>query len=136
MSIPDDLESKFYSQRFTKDQRLKSTKKIKELFEDGSSFFQFPFKVIFLYPESGEPTRLPEVLISVPKKYFKKAVERNLIKRQIREVYRKNKFLLIQEDNLQIPSQIGILYLTNKKLTYDLMEKKLNSCLVRLRDKH
>jgi ribonuclease P protein component len=72
---------------FTKAERLSSKKLIQELFSKGSSFYLYPFKVFVLKAES----EVNQILISVPKSNFKKAVDRNTIKRRIREGYRLNK---------------------------------------------
>lgn len=76
---------------FKKEERLSKKKLIQELFDRGSSFYLHPFKVFFLNSDSSE---VNQVLISVPKTNFKKAVNRNTIKRRIREGYRLNKSIL------------------------------------------
>lgn len=81
-------------QTLSKVERLNSRTLIETLFNGGSrSLPAFPLRVV--YTEVDRQT-LPTVslLISVPKKRFKRAVKRNLVKRQIREAYRKNKALL------------------------------------------
>ena len=70
-----------------KPERLSQEKLIQELFTKGSSFYLYPFKVFFLTAE--RPTS--QVMASVPKSIFKRAVDRNAIKRRIREGYRLNK---------------------------------------------
>jgi ribonuclease P protein component len=71
---------------FKKEEKLTSEKWIKELFEKGSSFYLSPLKVIYLpHPNQELPN---QVLISVPARNFKRAVDRNRIKRQLREAYR------------------------------------------------
>jgi ribonuclease P protein component len=77
---------------FRKSERLSKEKEIQELFDKGSSFYLFPFKVLLLRLPEGVP--FSQVLISVSKRKFKNAVDRNTIKRQIREAYRLNKHLL------------------------------------------
>jgi ribonuclease P protein component len=80
---------------FTKGEKLCGVKTISELFSVGRPLNLPPLRIIYrVMPEdtSLEPVR---VLISVPKRYFRKAVDRNLIKRRIREAYRQNKPVLI-----------------------------------------
>ena len=75
---------------FRKSERLCSKKAIEALFENGKSFYCSPFLIVWAYSTSD--IHYPaQVAISVPKKGFKLAVTRNLIKRRIREAYRKNK---------------------------------------------
>ena len=86
---------------FRKEERLSKDKLIQELFDKGSSFYLFPFKVFFMpNPEPG--TSFHQVVISVSKRNFKRAVDRNLIKRRIREAYRLNKELLPVQNKLLI----------------------------------
>lgn len=72
---------------FKKSERLSQKKLIQELFDKGSSFYLYPFKVFFLPSEK----HLHQIVTSVPKSIFKRAVDRNTIKRRIREGYRLNK---------------------------------------------
>lgn len=80
---------------FGKSERLCSKKAIADLFEKGRSFFCFPFQVIWMEAAADLPYHA-QVAISVSKKYFKRAVKRNLIKRRIRESYRKQKHMLYE----------------------------------------
>jgi len=109
---------------FKKAERLKRKKVIEELFKHGSSFFDFPLLVKYL--NSSEKHH--QVLISVPKKYQKKAVNRNRIKRKIRESYRLNKHLLDSIDS----KYIGIIYLSKEDLSFNQLEIKLKTILARL----
>jgi ribonuclease P protein component len=73
-----------------KTERLSKEIWIKELFERGSTFYHHPFKVLYLpHPDSGSTTN--QVLFSVSKRQFKRAVDRNTIKRRLREAFRLNK---------------------------------------------
>ncbi len=107
---------------------LRSKKKIKELFDDGSSFFIYPFKVYFL-PGNGETN---QVLFSVSKKYFKRAVDRNLIRRRMREAYRLNKSILTEGKKNHLSMSIGLIYLSKEILSFRDIENKLKLVLVRL----
>ncbi|WP_455666272.1 ribonuclease P protein component [Phocaeicola sp.] len=81
----------------SKKERLNSKTLIDRLFAGGSkSFPAFPLRVVYMPIEPAEEDApAASILISVPKKRFKRAVKRNLVKRQVREAYRKNKHLLL-----------------------------------------
>ena len=73
-----------------KKERLSSKILIERLFSGGSkSFPAFPLRVVYMPVEPSEQDAAASILISVPKKRFKRAVKRNLVKRQVREAYRK-----------------------------------------------
>ena len=106
--------------KFPKKEKLKSEKLIQELFTKGSSFYSFPFKVILL-PNSNPTTTSHQILISVSKKHFKRAVDRNLIKRRVRESYRLNKNLLPQTPKLLI----AYIYNAKEILTFAQIQERL-----------
>ena len=115
---------------FRKHERLSSKKLIQELFAKSSSFYLYPFVVKFKTDTKGNKHH--SVLINVSKRSFKKAVDRNLIKRRIREAYRLNKSALgtlLDEDKAL---NIALLYSAKEELAFDLIEKKLNLVLERL----
>ena len=120
--------------RFPKSEKLCSKKDMEELFKKGSSHFLYPFKLVFLIKKTNQCV-LPQVLITVPKKTFKKAVDRNRIKRQIREAYRLSKDQIFCELNPEkIPCYIAIIYIGKDKLQYNELQNKLISILLRLKN--
>ncbi len=75
---------------FRKEERLSSKILLDKLFSEGKSLFSYPFKFIFLKIEQDDVPDI-RVVFSVPKRNFKQAVKRNLIRRRIKEAYRLNK---------------------------------------------
>jgi ribonuclease P protein component len=75
---------------FSKEERLRKEIWIKELFKTGSSFQLHPFRVLFLAHPDAQAS-VNQIMISVPVRLFKRAVDRNTIKRRVREGYRLNK---------------------------------------------
>jgi ribonuclease P protein component len=123
-------------QTFRKNERLCGKKSIDELFMNGQTFHAFPFKIIWLsaVENNGNPAR---VLISVPKRNFKKAVQRNRVKRLIREVYRKHKSILyvyLLKNETEI--NIAFIYTGNKVLSYKELDEKIIFTLDRLIKAH
>ncbi len=83
------MESQKAQNSFSKQERLCSNKRIDALFASGDSFIAYPLRVVYISNKAESPS--VSVLISVPKKKFKRAVKRNRVKRLIREAYRLNK---------------------------------------------
>ncbi len=84
------------SPTFGKEERIVSKKLIETLFDGSESLsaLAFPLRVVYMQTERKQGDEPVRILISVPKKRFKHAVDRNRVKRQIREAYRQNKQLL------------------------------------------
>jgi len=119
---------------FSKEERLCSVKLIDKLFHSGSSFLLYPFRIIWL--KETLPVETPvQVLISVPKKKFKRAVDRNLLKRRIREIYRlqKSEQLLPFLTEHSLTLIVGINYIGNEIGEYAFMEKKFNAAILKLK---
>jgi len=106
---------------YPKKEKLKSKTTIDLLFSEGNSVSKFPLRLV--YVENKEPNaELMKMGVSVSKKYFKKAVDRNYFKRVLRETYRLNKHLLI--DNLEKPHTFMFFYQTKEQLSYQEIEEK------------
>jgi ribonuclease P protein component len=117
---------------FRKEERLCSIKQIEQLYSQGSSFSFYPFRIIY---RSTSAQEVPiQVVISVPKRKFKSAVDRNRIKRQIREVYRHSKedLLYPQLVERKVSLHLLIIYTGNEINTSKHIQKKLNLALERL----
>jgi ribonuclease P protein component len=100
---------------FTKHEKLCSLKQLDELFEAGKGFYQSPFR--FVYLQTDYPQAFPvKVVISVAKRNFKKAVDRNRIKRLIRENYRLLKPELYEHLNHQNKNYLLGIIFTGKQM--------------------
>lgn len=108
---------------YPKKHKLKSKKSIDLLFSKGKSVAKYPLRLV--YAEADENYMDGEMLkmgVSVSKKYFKHAVDRNYFKRILRETYRLNQHLL--RNNLQKPYVFMFFYQTKDRLTYQEIEQK------------
>lgn len=111
--------------KFPKNERLCGKIRIQQLFEQGKTIKFYPLKIVYKVVED-EPNVSVKFLVSVPKRLIKKAVDRNSIKRRLREAYRLEKHQLIafcQENKLQI--DIAYIYLSNRMPTYKQVNEKV-----------
>lgn len=126
------------SQKFTfkKREHITSKKTIQELFSRGSSFVFYPFRVLYLPCPEEANTLAPyhQVLISVPKRKIKKAHQRNLLKRRMREAYRLQKELISVEEGT-VPYYIAFVYLANDQQPFDKMKEAMRRSLLKLAHK-
>jgi len=125
------------TKRYTlsKEERLSWKRYIDLLFAKGQSFIAFPLRVIFLPLEETLPAR-SNILISVSKKKFKRAVKRNRIKRQVRESYRVRKPELITSLELKNKSLlVAFLYVDKEIHTFREMEKAMSKAIRILQEK-
>ena len=119
-----------------KSERLNSKIVTEKMFAGGSSrsFSVFPLRVVYMPVDSLEASA--SILVSVPKKRFKRAVKRNRVKRQIREAYRKNKgelkqLLTEKEQKLAI----AFIYLSDQLTSSVEIEEKVKLLLARMAEK-
>lgn len=100
-----------------KDKRLKSRKLIEEIFTSGKTLKKYPLRVV--YTRSDSDTLEFKIGVSVSKKKFKKAVDRNLIKRRMREAFR------INQSQLNSPQKLNlmIIYTSDQILTFEQIQQ-------------
>jgi ribonuclease P protein component len=106
---------------YPKKEKLKSKTTIDLLFSEGNSVSKYPLRLVYV-ENKEEKTELIKMGVSVSKKYFKKAVDRNYFKRVLRETYRLNKHLLI--GNLEKPHAFMFFYQSKERLSYQEIEEK------------
>ena len=116
------------NQKFPKAEKLKSAKTIESLFLEGKTYSKYPIKVFFLAKENLE-TNL--AAFAVPKRSFKSAVDRNRIKRRLREAYRLNK-TIIETNGKQFV--LLFLFLGKVKPHYSELEKAMIKLLKKLQE--
>jgi len=115
---------------FTRQERLSGKKRIEGLFKKGSSFYLDAVQVRHLKMDNQDVPH--QVLVTVSKRHFKRAVDRNLIKRRMREAYRLNKHLIAEVH----PLYIGFVYISRDILTFHDIQDQLITGLKRLERKN
>lgn len=118
---------------FHKEERLCSKRSLDLLFQNGSSFLLYPFRLTYLLVPQPHPYPA-QVVINVAKKRFKRAVDRNLIKRRTREIYRCHKAeelypLLSNQQELLL---LAIQYVGKEMHEFAFFEKKLIAAIKKL----
>ena len=114
---------------YPKSEKLKSKKTIDLLFSKGKSVSKYPLRLVYVESDFdktesqdfGKEQKI-KMGVSVSKKYFKHAVDRNYFKRLLREAYRLNKHLLI--DHLEKPHAFMFFYQSSDRLSYQEIETK------------
>ncbi|MDD4372675.1 MAG: ribonuclease P protein component [Bacteroidales bacterium] len=121
------------SHSFPKNERLHGHNAISTLFANGQSFYVYPFKVIFVHNKAEEDGTEVRILISVSKKKVKNAVDRNHIKRMIREAWRLNKQAVINKvSSVNKQIDIALIYTGQQTPEFILVQKKIKAIIKRL----
>ena len=110
-----------------KNERLKSKKEIELLFSEGKSISKYPIRLVYKKTE-GEKKGV-KAAVSVSKRNFKTAVDRNHIKRLLRESYRKNKYIVT---NSTFQFSFMFLYAGKEIPDYKTVESKMKKKLQQL----
>lgn len=118
--------------RLKKSEILRSKKMIERLFQGGaSSFSVFPLRVVYLPVEDIEETAA--ILVSVSKRRFKHAVDRNRVKRQIREAYRLNRHLMTETARKEGKKMIiAFIYLSDRKVESRTIAERMKTAMCRI----
>lgn len=106
---------------YPKNEKLKSKNTIDLLFSEGKSVSKYPLRLVFV-ENPLEEKEIIKMGVSVSKKYFKHAVDRNYFKRVLRETYRLNKHILVE--NLEKPYAFMFFYQSKERLTYQEINEK------------
>lgn len=106
---------------YPKHEKLKSRTLIDQLFSEGKSVSKYPLRLVYAQVGELNDSKI-KIGVSVSKKHFKKAVDRNYFKRVLRETYRLNKDVL--QGNLEQSYTFMIMYQTKDRLTYQEINEK------------
>lgn len=111
---------------YPKKEKLKSQKLIEQLFSEGKSVSAYPLRMVYLKTDFDDDTKF-KTGVSVSKRNFKKAVDRNRIKRLLREAYRLNKSVYF--NNILSSYALMILYIGKDGTDFDSVETKMKVLL-------
>lgn len=114
------------SYSYGKKEKLKSQKLVEILFSEGKSLSVYPLRMVFLKTNDSENVTI-KCGVSVSKRNFKNAVDRNRIKRLLRETYRLNKIKYF--NNISSSYAFMILYISKDGIDFDSLDKKMNLLL-------
>jgi len=120
--------------RFTKHDRLKSPLAIEALYRENQRIVSYPLKCYYSFSERKETESPVRVAFTVPKKSFKKAVERNKIKRRMREAYRLNFQKILEKYISQNDKQLKLffIFIGKKMVEYKDIETNLIAILQKI----
>jgi len=112
------------NQGLNKNERLKSRKDTELLFSEGTALYLFPFKLVYKWMDTETQECNVKILVSVPKRKFKTAVDRNFLKRRIKEAYRTNKSEL-EIGTLGKSLSLAIIYTHHEIRDFNDLQKRL-----------
>lgn len=118
---------------FPKKEKLKRKKLIEQLFEGGKGISSYPVKLIYLRTELPEDVQI-QAGVTVSKRNFKRAVQRNRIKRLLRESYRLNKHLVF--NNIEGNFAFLFLYIGKEMPEYEQVEASVKAVLHKFVEKN
>lgn len=118
--------------QLSKSMRLDGKKNVGRLFTSGTSFFCYPFKVVYFQHVDDTDSQL-RVLVSASRRTFKNATDRNTIKRRVKEAWRKNKNALLEDQMTNGTAlDVGLIYTAKTLLDSHFIEDKIKQTIQRL----
>lgn len=132
MKLPDSFHA---MQTFRKEERLNKKKLFEKLFAEGKSISEYPVRLVWLIEKNTFPFPA-QAAFSVPKKRFKKAVIRNKLKRQMREIYRLHKQdLYVTLEKAELKGILLFIYSGNAIISFQELKSKVTTCIENLKNK-
>lgn len=124
-----------------KKERICSRKVTDKLFHCGKyrSMVAFPLRVVYLFRDRKDLEPQTQMLVSVPKRLFKRAVKRNRVKRQVREAYRHNKHIIVdrfkETDEFDRVAYMAFIWLDDKIYTTEEVNSQVKLLMTMLSEK-
>ena len=128
------------AENLTKQERICSKLLVDRLFNGGKSHSMsaYPIRVVYMYLQAddvADDTPNTQLLVSVPKKCFKRAVKRNRVKRQLREAYRRNRELVSEKVETGCSLVMAFIWLDSKLYDTSIVEAKMKNLFKRISEK-
>ena len=119
--------------KLPKQERLSGRKRIGTLFSEGSTGFVYPFRYVFALSDGGSGEGKVSILVSVPKKYHKRAVRRNKLRRRTRESYRLGKRRLSDKVvSMGKPVDLALIYVSKEVEEYKTIDNAVGKILAQI----
>ncbi|MFI3267834.1 MAG: ribonuclease P protein component [Rikenellaceae bacterium] len=114
-----------------KSERLSGVSTVNKLFSSGTGFTSYPLRCVYCIKPSEDESEA-KILVSVGKKYHKRAVKRNKVKRRIREAYRLNKHFLLKNMPKNTSLEIAFIYISKNEEDYNTIENGIKKAFSKL----
>ena len=118
--------------KFPSSEHLKSKRVLEKVYNEGALLKKYPFRLKYLKHAVNEGSGV-QIVISIPKRYIKTAVERNRLRRKIKEIYRLNKRPILDKVKDQNEGlALFLIYTSKEKEPFAALDKKLKELLITL----